>query len=279
MASHVRRLKQFVCLAVLAPVCLAARLQAAELPEFAASAVSLAPVSVSPELGFAAFHVQGLVVTGDSFIFSSVDKPGFAAWLFRVDRKTMKVVNGKNLAKLMDFHPGGIDFDGKNLWVPVAVYAPRSHTNVMVVDPETFKTRKAFEVEDHIGAVACVGDVIVGASWDAEEFYFWTAKGEPIEKKQRPGDVGYQDCKGVNGFLMCNGGGYLDWIDVDRWEIVKRIESGVSLEGNSLSREGAALYGEHVFFLPDDGPGARIYEYSFSRDKNTGAATSSTFVD
>jgi len=105
---------------------------------------------------------------------------------------------------------------------------------------------------------------LIGANWDAETFYFWTLEGDLKDKRKSPTGVAYQDCKGVGDYLACLGGGYLDWIDVDRWKLVKRFAVEKSLKGSSLSREGLGLLADRVFFLPDDGPDARVYEYRFS---------------
>ena len=48
-------------------------------------------------------------------------------WLFKF---TPRAVAGT--AELTDgvvYHPGGIDFDGKNIWVPVAEYRPNSRSH------------------------------------------------------------------------------------------------------------------------------------------------------
>ncbi|MFH1538012.1 MAG: DUF6454 family protein [bacterium] len=238
-----------------------------KLPEEVEEAKSLEAFSVTPEIGFDAHHVQGLVVTDKYFYFTSVEKANLAGWMFKVDRKTMKLVGKRNHAKFADIHPGGIDYDGKYIWMAMAVYTERSHAYIMIVDPETLKAKTKFEVKDHIGAVARHEDMVIGANWDAEEFYFWTLEGKLVDKRESPTGIGYQDCKGEGGWLACVGGGFLDWIDVDRWKLAKRFPLGKSLEGSPLSREGVALFGGRAFFLPDDGPTARIYEYEFSKEE------------
>jgi len=150
------------------------------IPDYVQASAKLVPLNVTPELGFDASHVQGLVVTEEYFFLSSVYKQGFTAWLFRMNRHEFKLEKRENLARLMDFHPGGIDYDGKYLWVPVAVYSPESHTNMIVVDPETLKYKVIFEVADHIGAVARSGNLVIGANWNARQFYFWTLRAIPF---------------------------------------------------------------------------------------------------
>lgn len=235
-----------------------------ELPKAVTSARSLEYRAVSPAVGFNAFHVQGLLVGKDHVFFTSVNRFKGQAWIFKLDRKTTKLVAKRNLTVGRDIHPGGIDFDGRSIWVPVAAYFKRSHTHIMTVDPATMEAKPRFQVDDHIGAVARHGDLLIGANWDALDFYFWTLDGKLTDKRKSPTGVAYQDCKAVNGHLACLGGGYLDWIDVATWKLVKRIPVGRSQTGSPLSREGLAIEGTSVFFLPDDGPKAVIYEYRLS---------------
>jgi len=234
------------------------------LPKAVAEAQSLSRGWISPVLGFDAFHVQGLLVTKSRFYFTSVNAKKGEAWLFKLDRRGLKLLGRRDLAIGQDIHPGGIDFDGQAIWVPVAAYRKRSHAYILSVDPETLEPRRRFEVDDHIGAIARHGEFVIGVNWDAEDFYFWTVDGKLVAKKKSPTGVAYQDCKGVDGYLACLGGGKLDWIDVKRWRLVKRFAVARSLAGSPLSREGLGLLGSAVFFLPDDGPNARIYAYRFS---------------
>lgn len=234
------------------------------LPPEAAAADALTLSYMSDPFPFDATHVQGLFVTREHYFFTGVDKFTSSAYLFKVNRLDGALASKKNIEKLFDFHPGGIDFDGKYIWVPVAVYDEYSHTYMTIVDPETLRHKIVFQADDHIGAVACHGDTIIGANWNARDFYFFSRKGEIIEKRPSPTGVGYQDCKAVSGHLMCTGGGYLDWIDIENWKLAKRFALGQSVEGSSLSREGAAWLDGQVFFLPDDGLKARVYAFSFT---------------
>ena len=46
------------------------------------------------------------------------------------------------------YHPGGIDYDGDDIWVPVAEYRPNSRSIVYRVDPETMKATEVFRFAD-----------------------------------------------------------------------------------------------------------------------------------
>jgi hypothetical protein len=43
------------------------------------------------------------------------------------------------------YHPGGIDYDGRHIWIPVAEYRPNSRSIVYRVDPAQGGDRKAVE--------------------------------------------------------------------------------------------------------------------------------------
>ncbi len=175
----------------------------------------------------------------------------------------MALQSKRNLAVGEDIHPGGMDFDGDHIWVPVAAYTPKSHTTVLALDPHTLAQRKEFEWDDHIGGLARYKDLVIGLNWDSEDFYFWTLDGALVEQRKSPTGIAYQDCEGTGKYLVGVGGGYLDFIDVETWTLARRFTLGKSLEGSKLSREGMSLFDGSVFFFPDDGPEARVYEYGF----------------
>src|SRR4029450_12070730 len=51
------------------------------------------------------------------------------------------------------YHPGGIDYDGESVWVPVAEYRPNSKAIVYTIDPATWQVSERFRVADHVGGV------------------------------------------------------------------------------------------------------------------------------
>ena len=235
-------------------------------PESLIKASALTQRTVSAPVGLDVFHSQGLVLTAGALYLTSVIKNAGEGWIFKFDRKTMALQTRRNLAIGGDIHPGGMDFDGQYLWVPVAAYARNSHTSILALDPHTLAEKERFEWDDHIGAVARCRDLLIGANWDAEDFYFWTLDGQLVEQRKSPTGIAYQDCEGAGEYLVGVGGGYLDWIDIESWTLAKRFPLGKSLQGSKLSREGMSLFGGSVFFFPDDGPDARLYEYSKKRD-------------
>lgn len=167
---------------------------------------------------FRTHHPQGMVKIGDTFFVSSVDKTGAAGHLFKIG------AGGNLLADLplgegALYHPGGIDYDGRNIWVSVAEYRPDSRTIVYRVDPVTMKATEVFRFADHIGAIVHNTDdrTLHGVSWGSRRFYRWTLDAEgkvtnagvPPEKLRtlNPSHyLDYQDCKYVGGRRMvCTG--------------------------------------------------------------------------
>ncbi len=111
------------------------------------------------------------------------------------------------------FHPGGIDFDGSSIWLPVSEYRPKSKATIYKVNPRTMEAKAAFSVPDHIGAVIhnIDSNTIVGMNWGNETFFTWSLGGKAINRTEKwPYQyINYQDCKyaGRNQ-MLCSGSSY-----------------------------------------------------------------------
>ncbi|MDP3495848.1 MAG: DUF6454 family protein [Hyphomonadaceae bacterium] len=116
------------------------------------------------------------------------------------------------------YHPGGLDFDGRWLWVPVAEYRPDSHSIIYRVDPVTLTVAEAFRVPDHIGAVAVDREAraLIGVSWGGARIYRWPLQPDgsvapvdlaaPPAGKARAHFIAWQDCHGIPSHMMlCTG--------------------------------------------------------------------------
>ena len=172
-------------------------------------------VSAIP-IRFETFHPQGMVKIGETFFVSSVDKAGVTGHLFKID-SAGNLIADLRLGEGTMFHPGGIDYDGRFIWVPVAEYRPDSHAIVYRVEPQTMKATEVFRCDDHIGAIVHDTDdhTLRGVSWGSRRFYRWTldadlrvadarlkATGTPNPSHY----VDYQDCKYAGGHLViCTG--------------------------------------------------------------------------
>jgi Family of unknown function (DUF6454) len=240
---------------------------------------------------FTTHHPQGMVKIGDTFYVSSVDKDETAGHLFKID-KSGALITDLSLGAGELFHPGGIDFDGKDLWVPVAEYRPDSRAIVYRVDPQSMKATEVFRFADHIGALAFDTDTrtLYGVSWGSRRFYRWTVSADgrvadPGVPSQvaRPNPshyVDYQDCHYAGGGLMMCGGvtalnppppalpfrlGGLELVDlaagrpVHQVPVLLWLPSGQVMTENPVWIETTAA-GLRAYFMPEDDR-STIYVY------------------
>jgi len=187
-------------------------------------------------VGFPTHHPQGLVKIGETFFVSSVEvktpPPRFEKPVDGYDRDTGQgvghlfkltgtgaLVTDLTLGEGSIYHPGGIDFDGRHIWVAVAEYRPNSRSIVYRVDPATMKAEEVFRYPDHIGAIVHDTDdrALYGVSWGSRRFYRWpldrngrvtNASAPPATlRRLNPAHyVDYQDCKYVGaGQMLCSG--------------------------------------------------------------------------
>lgn len=178
------------------------------------------------DLKFDTFHPQGLVVTDDRIYLSSVEiiepTTRFPAPVNGMDRTVGK---GRGHVFVMDrkgtllkdvivgegdsYHPGGIDTDGRNIWVSVAQYRPNSHAIVYKIDTKTLTPRKMFEVNDHVGGILLDKTTghLIGNTWGSRRFYEWTTTGRQLRTWLNESHfIDYQDCNyAAQGKAVCTG--------------------------------------------------------------------------
>ena len=161
---------------------------------------------------FRTFHPQGMVKIGETFFVSSVEVRNRATGdgtghLFRI-ASTGDLLTDLKLGEGPIYHPGGIDYDGTSIWVPVAEYRPDSRSIVYRVDPETMKAIEVLRFADHIGAIVHNTDdhTLHGVSWGSRRFYRWTLgrdgkvtnggiAPDQLRTLNRSHYLDYQDCK------------------------------------------------------------------------------------
>jgi hypothetical protein len=190
----------------------------------------------SVRINFATHHPQGMVKIGNTLFVSSVEikvptkrlpvpSGGYdrdagegVGHLFELDMEG-NLIADLRLGEGTIYHPGGIDYDGTHIWVPVAEYRPDSRSIVYRVDPQTMKATEMFRFADHIGAIVHNTDdnTLHGVSWGSRRFYRWTLgddgkttnAGTPPEKLRtlNPSHyLDYQDCKYLGGRrMLCSG--------------------------------------------------------------------------
>ena len=167
----------------------------------------------SVRIAFRTFHPQGMVKIGETLFVSSVevidrDAGKGIGHLFKIDMAG-NLVADLRLGEGAIYHPGGIDYDGANIWVPVAEYRPDSRSIVFRVDPATMKATEVFRVPDHIGAIVHDTDdeTLHGVSWGSRRFYQWTPGGEARGRTINTSHyLDYQDCKYAGRHrMLCTG--------------------------------------------------------------------------
>ena len=168
-------------------------------------------------LRFDAFHPEGLTRVGNRFVVSTVE----------VTEPTTKFPDGERggtdrtagagrghliafsasgrllrRARLDDrariYHPGGLDYDGRDLWTAVAEYRPNRPSIVYRLNPRTLRPRSSFRVRDHIGGIVhdTANRRVIGLNWGSRTAYHWTLSGRQIRSRENPSFfVDYQDCK------------------------------------------------------------------------------------
>jgi len=245
---------------------------------------------------FPTFHPQGMVRIGQDFFVSAVEIKRLPAPLPKTpggrDRDAGAGVghlfrisaDGVLLADLVlgegdAYHPGGIDYDGQSIWVPVAEYRPDSRAIIYRIDPRTMTASEVLRVADHIGAVVHDPETgrLHGVSWGSRRFYDWDlARGGRASKPRifdnRANYIDYQDCHILGSRqMLCSGlAGYRSSaanppFSLGGWEIVDLSDhrpvwqAPVQLwapSGRAMTRNPAFVEttpsGLRAYFMPDD---------------------------
>jgi hypothetical protein len=186
-------------------------------------------------------------------------------------------------------HPGGMQSDGKRLWIPVAKSKPKGRTLIRVFPfaamaaGQPLKPEFEFPVNDHIGAVAVALErgLVLGANWDTESVYVWDleghlkntltglvlgARGLGLTAGSAGGaGVAVQDWKAIGDGLFASGLSRTSVAEAmsprSRWlSFTNFLETDfrqcvvvLPLQGRTeLGREAMAVAGGWVQFLPED---------------------------
>jgi hypothetical protein len=252
-------------------------------------------------INFRTYHPQGMVRIGEMLFVSSVevrtpttrqtaadrrydrDAGDGVGHLFKIDMAGNFVAD-LTLGDGTMYHPGGIDYDGTSIWVPVAEYRPDSRSIVYRVDPAAMKATEVLRFADHLGAVVRNTDdgTLHGISWGSRRFYRWKvgASGrigsagpaaEPARTLNSSHYVDYQDCKYlVARRMLCSGTAEIDvggatpfrlgGIDIVNLEdgrpvyqvpVLLWTAGGLDMTHNPVWIEPAAS-GLRAYFMPED---------------------------
>jgi hypothetical protein len=163
-------------------------------------------------LPFATHHPQGMTLIGHRIFLSTVevgaDRTQGKGHVLVLDRAG-RLLDDLHIGEGTVYHPGGIDFDGESVWVPVAEYRPHGKAIVYTLDPDTHAITECFRVDDHIGGV--VRDHLTGhvhgVSWGGRTLYAWTADGRQLSRQANEDHLlDYQDATYVaDGLQVCTG--------------------------------------------------------------------------
>lgn len=260
-------------------------------------------------LPFETFHTQGMSKWKEYYFLSSVEiiertepfdgisrfdrSPGEGeGHLFKFDANG-DLVQSITLSEGDMYHPGGIDFGGGYIWVPVAEYRPNSSTIIYRVNPETMESEKVFQFSDHISAVIfdTGRQMLHGYTWGSRYTYSWDleddltlADSEQL-KAQEPQInsqlyIDYQDCQNLgNDLAICSGLSHYNSMPLGGIELIKlktlhpiyQIPVEEFTEGiNSRVMTQNPFYAERLgekllfHFIPEDDKSRHfIYEVSF----------------
>lgn len=252
-------------------------------------------------LNFPTYHPQGLVKIQDTFYLSSVEilsqterfpqprngydrSPGEGiGHLFHFDSNG-NLVQDITVGEGTIYHPGGIDYDGESIWMPVAEYRPNSQSIIYRVAPETSEVCEMFRWDDHIGGLAYnrCNDTLHGISWGSRKFYDWRPVGgwsrgmrqSRLESTMCVNGsyyIDYQDCQfletrfmlcsGLNNYVLPNVGrvalGGLELVDLELHTALYQVP--VLLYSDTMrpmtqNPFWVELYRNHLrfYFIPDD---------------------------
>jgi hypothetical protein len=178
------------------------------------------------DLHFPTYHPEGLVITRHRIYLSSVQvieptvkypepvggydrTPGKGIGHLFVLNRTGGLLKDIRLGHGIVYHPGGIDYDGRYIWVPVAQYRPNSSAEIDRVDTRTLDVSTRFTVADHIGGIVLDKTTghLVGNNWGSRTMYEWRPAGGLVSTWKNPDDLlDAQDCQYVpDGLMSCGG--------------------------------------------------------------------------
>ena len=191
-------------------------------------------------LKFDAHHPEGLVRLGDRYVLSTVEvtestqryqpagtiidgtdrTPGKGiGHLIAFDAEGNKLADEQIGDGANIYHPGGLDYDGENIFVAVAEYRPNKPSILYRVDPASLAATELLNTPDHIGGIVYDTERarLIGLNWGARTAYTWKAArrggAKLVATTVNPSHfVDYQDCKYIgraNGYanplMLCGG--------------------------------------------------------------------------
>lgn len=110
----------------------------------------------------------------------------------------------------IEYHGGGVDYDGRYIWITLAQYRPNTTATIARIDPLTLDKTRLFRTNDHNGGIVhdTITNELVTLNWGGRNATTWSLKKYPKDFTPLPGFtppirsvatssffVDYQDCK------------------------------------------------------------------------------------
>lgn len=117
----------------------------------------------------------------------------------------------------IEYHNGGIDYDGQSIWGTVSQYRPNSTAYVYKTDPSSLKPKTILRHSDHLGGVVhnTINNSLTTLNWGSRDAFTWALNQivpddcsiqKPQFTVQNPSYfVDYQDCKWLGQSKIYNG--------------------------------------------------------------------------
>lgn len=275
--------------------------------ELAVEVIGLPPLRVLGQPARA--HTQGLeLAEGHYYVTARRDdiRPRRALLLRTTAARTdwdvwdITPVDAQGAVTALD-HPGGMQSDGKRLWIPLAESKRNGRSIIRVfaladmIAGRPLKPGFEFSVNDHLGALAVDAQrkLVLGANWDTEMVYVWDLGGRlqrtltrsDLEARglgvaasgEGQAGVAIQDWKFVGARLIASGlflgstpltpGSKSRLLSFERFLESDFRNRSVALplqQETQLANEGMAVSDGAVYFLPEDlGATNRLFRARF----------------
>ena len=247
-------------------------------------------------------YTQATQSYGDGQVINGTDRTAGAgfAHLIVFDGRGRRIADATLTQRgAIEYHNGGIDYDGRHIWGTIAQYRPNSSAYPYRADPATLKPTQILRYDDHLGGVVhdTQLDRITCLNWGSRNASTWDlgridkpegwSSPKPRTVRRNPSYfVDYQDCKwlGHSGFyggrsvMLCSGvatiGTYnlggIALVDVETMEPLAEVpiamESALGVRVTQNPVDASVVDGKlRLYWLPDQ-HNSTLYVYEAQPD-------------